>query len=73
MFFGGDNMYESESRIERVKRFAKIWWKSRADAGKSQEFMALSLGVSKKTIQNWEKDSVPLIYSNLSNGFAHLV
>lgn len=48
-------MYESEPRLERVKRFAKIWWKSRADAGKSQEFMALSLGVSKKTIQNWEK------------------
>ena len=48
-------MNSTESRIERVQRFAKIWWKSRADAGKSQEFMALGLGVSKKTIQNWEK------------------
>ncbi len=48
-------MYENESRIDRVKRFSKIWWKSRADAGKSQEFMALGIGVSKKTIQNWEK------------------
>ncbi|MDD6213533.1 MAG: helix-turn-helix transcriptional regulator [Clostridiales bacterium] len=44
-----------ESRVERVKRFSKIWWQSRADAGKSQEYMALGLGVSKKTIQNWEK------------------
>lgn len=48
-------MYDDESRIERAKRFAKIWWKSRDDVGKSQEFMALSMGVSKKTIQNWEK------------------
>lgn len=48
-------MYEDESRIERAKRFAKIWWQSRYDAGKSQEFIALSMGVSKKTIQNWEK------------------
>ena len=44
-----------ESRIDRVNRFSKIWWQSRADAKKSQEYMALSLGVSKKTIQNWEK------------------
>ena len=44
-----------EARIDRVKRFSKIWWQSRADSQKSQEYMALSLGVSKKTIQNWEK------------------
>lgn len=44
-----------ESRDERAKRFAKIWSTSRADAGKSQDFMANGLGVSKKTIQNWEK------------------
>lgn len=48
-------MCADESRAERVTRFSKIWWKSRADAGKSQEFMALSLGVSKKTILNWER------------------
>lgn len=47
-------MYD-ELRIDRAKRFSKIWWKSRADAGKSQEFIALNLGVSRKTIQNWEK------------------
>ena len=44
-----------ESRIDRVSRFSKIWCQSRAYAEKSQEFMALGLGVSKKTIQNWEK------------------
>ena len=44
-----------ESRNERIARFSRIWWQSRADAGKSQEFVALGLGVSKKTIQNWEK------------------
>ena len=55
-----------ETRIERVKRFSKIWWQSRADGQKSQEYMALSLGVSKKTIQNWEKGaSAP----NLFQGF----
>lgn len=48
-------MSEEESRVDRAKRFAKIWWSSRAEAGKSQEFMALGLGVSKKTIQNWER------------------
>lgn len=48
-------MCDVKSRIDRAKRFSKIWWKSRADAEKSQEFVALGLGVSKKTIQNWEK------------------
>ena len=48
-------MNDMETRIERATRFAKIWWKSRADSGKSQEYMAMGLGVSKKTIQNWEK------------------
>lgn len=48
-------MYNDKSRIERAKEFAKIWWQSRYDSKKSQEFMALSIGVSKKTIQNWEK------------------
>ena len=44
-----------ETRAERAVRFAEIWHKSRKDAGRSQEYMALSLGVSKKTIQNWER------------------
>jgi DNA-binding XRE family transcriptional regulator len=48
-------MSKEDPRVNRVQRFAKIWWSSRAEAGKSQEFMALGLGVSKKTIQNWEK------------------
>ena len=45
---------EYEIRTDRAKRFAKIWTTSRADAGKTQEYMAKGLGVSKKTIQNWE-------------------
>lgn len=43
------------SKIKDARRFSEIWMKSRSDAGVSQEFMAISLGVSKKTIQNWEK------------------
>lgn len=41
-------------RQGRSEQFAKIWSRSRAQAGKTQEFMAEGLGVSKKTIQNWE-------------------
>lgn len=44
-----------ETRAQTAERFSKIWWKSRYDGKKSQEYMALSIGVSKKTIQNWEK------------------
>lgn len=43
------------NRYERAQDFSLIWSKSRTSVGKSQEFMALGLGVSKKTIQNWEK------------------
>lgn len=35
-------------------RFAEMLQKSRADANKSQDYVAKKLGVSKKTIQNWE-------------------
>ena len=45
-------MPQKESKSERNKRFAKIWSLSRSDAGKTQEYMASGLGVSKKTIQN---------------------
>ncbi len=44
-----------EKNESRKLRFALIWSKSRADAGKTREFMAEGLGVSQKTIQNWEK------------------
>lgn len=47
-------MSQMESIEERKQRFAKIWKISRADAGKTREFMAEGLQVSKKTIQNWE-------------------
>ena len=53
------------TRREKMKRFSKIWWKSRADSGKSQEYIALGLGVSKKTIQNWEKGvSAPVLFQS---------
>ena len=45
---------EATEMNERAKRFALMFSKSRAKMKKSQEFMALGLGVSKKTIQNWE-------------------
>lgn len=44
-----------ETRNDRIRRFADIHANARCQAGKSQEFMAMELGVSKKTVQNWEK------------------
>lgn len=41
-------------QYEIAERFADMWRTSRAIAGKSQDYMAKALGVSKKTIQNWE-------------------
>jgi len=39
---------------------SKIWRKAREDAGRSQDYMARKLGVSKKTVQNWESGmSIP--------------
>ncbi|MCQ2507280.1 MAG: helix-turn-helix domain-containing protein [Dorea sp.] len=42
------------NKLELNERFAYMYRKSREDAGKSQDHMARALGVSKKTIQNWE-------------------
>ena len=42
-------------RASKAKRFAEIRLRSRAEAGITQEAMAMELGVSKKTIQNWER------------------
>lgn len=44
-----------DERVTRAKDFSKIWWESRLKGNRSQEYMALALGVSKKTIQNWER------------------
>lgn len=44
-----------DSRSKRIAAFADIHAKARVKAGKSQEFISGELGVSKKTIQNWEK------------------
>lgn len=45
------------NRADRVKEFAKIFTKSRATAGVSQDYIAAELGVTRKTIQNWESGS----------------
>lgn len=42
------------NRNEIADKFGDMWKKSRCAAGVSQEYMAKALGVSKKTIQNWE-------------------
>lgn len=42
------------NRIEISDKFAHMWRSSRENAGKSQEYMSKALGVSKKTVQNWE-------------------
>lgn len=42
------------NNVDIADKFGKMWKQSRLDAGKSQEYMAKALGVSKKTIQNWE-------------------
>jgi len=44
-----------EDRAATAARFAQLWSSSRYQAGVSQEYMAMEMGVSKKTIQNWEK------------------
>lgn len=57
-------MHRDEKKEERCKRFTKIWTESRADAKKTQAYMAEGLGVSKKTIQNWENGvSSPDLFS----------
>lgn len=39
---------------EISENFAEMWRRSRYDAGRSQDWIAKELGVSKKTVQNWE-------------------
>ena len=47
-------MIPAEEQTDRSRRFANIWVTSRADAGKTQAEMADGLGISRKTVQNWE-------------------
>lgn len=56
----------SETRLERIERFAMMHSSARIKAGRSQDFMAAELCVSKKTIQNWEKGiSSPSFFQSL--------
>lgn len=51
-----------ENRVGLAKKVAAIFQRSRYESGKSQEYMAMGIGVSKKTVQNWENGtSVPSI------------
>ena len=55
-----------DDRADRMQRFARIWWSSRAAGKRSQEYMAMAMGISKKTVQNWEKGiSSPDLYQCL--------
>ena len=57
-------MHKDKREDARYKRFTKIWIESRTDANKTQAYMAEGLGVSKKTIQNWENGvSSPDLFS----------
>lgn len=56
----------NSTRSQRVYRFAELHASARIEAGKSQEYMALELGVSKKTVMNWEKGtSSPSFFQSL--------
>ena len=56
----------TQTRGERVQLFSDIHTKARIAANKSQEFMAIELGVAKKTVQNWEKGiSSPSFFQSL--------
>lgn len=46
---------EEKSRSERVQQMALMLSRARNNVGKSQLYMANEMGVSLKTIQNWEK------------------
>lgn len=53
--------------MEEKKRLAEMHMKARYDAGKSQEYVALEMGVSKKTVANWEKGvSTPDIFDSIN-------
>lgn len=55
-----------ESRSARAAEFADMHARVRTKVNKSQEYMAMELGVSKKTIQNWEKGiSSPTFFQSL--------
>lgn len=55
-----------EERAERATRFADMHYRARIRSKKSQEYMALCLGVTKRTIINWEKGtSSPSFFQSL--------
>ena len=55
-----------DTRSDRAKAFGEIHAIIRCKEKKSQEYMAMELGVSKRTVQNWEKGiSSPTFFQSL--------
>lgn len=55
-----------ETRFDRIQDFTQMHATARTKAGKSQEYMAAEMNVSKKTVQNWEKGiSSPTFFQSL--------
>lgn len=55
-----------DTRSDRAKAFGELHAKIRCKEKKSQEYMAMELGVSKRTVQNWEKGiSSPTFFQSL--------
>lgn len=55
-----------DDREYRKQKFIEIHVNTRKAMGRSQEYMALELNVSKRTIQNWEKGiSIPSFFESL--------
>lgn len=59
----------SQTRTERVQMFADIHVKARLAANKSQEFMAIELGVAKKQCKTGRKESALHPSFKVLNGF----
>lgn len=56
------------NKLEVSERFSRMFQIARAESGKSQEYVAKSMGVSRKTIQNWEQG---LSFPNISQTFEY--
>lgn len=60
-------------KMDEKKRLAELHMRARYDAGKSQEYIALEMGVSKKTVANWKRESVPRIFLTALDGLKRCI
>lgn len=58
-----------ELRSDRIERFSRIFWESREDANKTQKYMEGKMGVTRRTIANWEKGVSSPTFSQASQWF----